>query len=188
MQNSSMYQNAALGQMLPNNAQSYDLSKARVLHQSQSPLGPMETAYQSCGPQIIPMSLGPPDKVVGSCFQVFPGRGVCLGSFPSQWVDVPAASTDCLFQENKVISSLDGLYQDPAGANEYGLSQRITPANATMLRDWSPCSSYGSYAPCGENCTGPCNGGPAILGTYAESKGRCESKPTHKYDAPFMKA
>lgn len=54
----------------------------------RSPLGPIETAYLSCGPQIIPVAYGPPSKVIGQCMQSFPGdTGVCVGTFHSRDVD-----------------------------------------------------------------------------------------------------
>jgi hypothetical protein len=156
-----------------------------VIPLQKSPYGPMETAYQSCGPQVIPVALGPPSKVIGHCAQVFPGqRGVCVGAFLSNWVDVaePMAA-DCLYRENhvkkvtKMDPGLDHSYATGAARERYHAQSSVP------LSDWGPCSSYGSYSACA-NCLGPGNGGNSLLGEYGQSW--CQTKS--KFDPPTIPA
>lgn len=122
----------------------------------RSPYGPIESAYQSCN-NIIPMALGPIDKVVGACAQIHQNSGMCWGAFPSQWVDVAENDlASCLYQENvgtKTFpnrTALMSYQQDPAKGLAYWGAQnpRIDAEQKGCLptEKWGPCSSYGSYS------------------------------------------
>ena len=80
---------------------------------ARSPLGPVESAYQSCGPQIIPVAYGPPSKVIGQCMLPLPGTGVCVGAFESQWVDLSESDLPSCMRDENIVTGYNVVNMAP---------------------------------------------------------------------------
>lgn len=152
-----------------------------------SPLGPMQAAYSQCGPEIIPVALGPCSKIIGGPMQRLQ-NGSCVGALMSNWVDVAQSdAANCLMNENKDVQ-IFRRYPDPAQGLNYESSnprvnsQKVTATDCPSGGPCSSCESYGSYNS-SENSSLSCNiVGNTPLGTSATPW--CIS--SRQYQSPFI--